>query len=173
MATASLSSISSLILTPLHPQQKLTYPTYISTKYPQLIRCKIASSPSRSSKSSSEPKNKKRIWKEGEFPALSENSIPGFPKTRTQIKNVKKKLDRKAKAKAWVNTVTESLSDLIFKKQWLQALEVPLSFSLSSDFYCHILSPVLLYSYVTQTFHFILLSTRVRFSTLGHGHGRG
>ncbi|XP_010672616.2 pentatricopeptide repeat-containing protein At3g06430, chloroplastic [Beta vulgaris subsp. vulgaris] len=124
MATASLSSISSLILTPLHPQQKLTYPTYISTKYPQLIRCKIASSPSRSSKSSFEPKNKKRIWKEGEFPALSENSIPGFPKTRTQIKNIKKKLDRKAKAKAWVNTVTESLSDLIFKKQWLQALEV-------------------------------------------------
>lgn len=76
----------------------------------------------------SETKNsnnkKKRIWKEGEFPAFSENSMPGFPMKRTQIKNVKKKLDRKAKAKAWVNTVTEALSDLILKKQWLQALQV-------------------------------------------------
>lgn len=52
------------------------------------------------------------------------DSIPGFPKRKTQIKNVKKKLDRKAKAKAWVNTVTEALSDLILKKQWLRALEV-------------------------------------------------
>lgn len=40
------------------------------------------------------------------------------------IKNVKKKMDRKNNAKAWANTVTESLSDLILKKQWLQALEV-------------------------------------------------
>ncbi|CAO2838376.1 unnamed protein product [Amaranthus hypochondriacus] len=83
----------------------------------------MASSPSRNS-NKSEPKNKKRIWKEGEFPVISENSIPGFPKRRTQIKNVKKKLDRKAKSTAWVNTVTETLSDLILKKQWLQALEV-------------------------------------------------
>lgn len=81
----------------------------------------MASSPSRNSRLS-EPK--KKIWKEGEFPAYSENSIPVFQKKRTQIKNVKKKLDRKAKAKAWVNTVTESLSDLILKKQWLQALQV-------------------------------------------------
>ncbi|XP_021756982.1 pentatricopeptide repeat-containing protein At3g06430, chloroplastic-like [Chenopodium quinoa] len=120
MATTSLSSISSLILTPLHPQQKPIYPTNLSTKYPTIIRCAIASSTSRNSRLS-EPKNKKKIWREGEFPAISQGSIP---KRRTQIKNVKKRLDRKAKAKAWVNTVTEALSDLILKKQWLQALQV-------------------------------------------------
>lgn len=127
MATlAPLSSVSSLILSPLLPQQDKHKPISSinhlanSTRHFTVIRSSLASSPSKSS----EPKNKKKVWKEGEFPAISENSIPGFPKRRTQIKNVKKKLDRKAKSKAWVNTVTESLSDLILKKQWLEALEV-------------------------------------------------
>ncbi|EEF43179.1 pentatricopeptide repeat-containing protein At3g06430, chloroplastic [Ricinus communis] len=63
---------------------------------------------------------KKKHWKQGEFPGFTETSPP----RRTPIKNIKKKLDRKNKAKAWVNTVTEALSDRILKKQWFQALEV-------------------------------------------------
>ncbi|KAL2922289.1 hypothetical protein RDABS01_013780 [Bienertia sinuspersici] len=124
MATASLSSVSSLILTPLNPREKPTFSSNLLAKQPTVIRCSMVSSTSRSSELSQPNNNKKRIWKEGEFPAFSENSIPAFSRKRTQIKNVKKKLDRKAKAKAWANTVTEALSDLILKKQWIQALEV-------------------------------------------------
>ncbi|KAL0927348.1 hypothetical protein M5K25_001512 [Dendrobium thyrsiflorum] len=65
---------------------------------------------------------KKRHWKEGEFPGVSESSIAGF--SRTPIKNVKKKIDDRAAAKAWACTVTEALSDRIQKKQWQEALEV-------------------------------------------------
>ncbi|TYI07197.1 hypothetical protein ES332_A10G210700v1 [Gossypium tomentosum] len=67
--------------------------------------------------------DKKRHWKEGEYPGLSHHSIPGSSK-KTPLKNLKKKLDRKNAAKAWVSTVTETLSDCILKKQWLQALQV-------------------------------------------------
>nr|POE69404.1 pentatricopeptide repeat-containing protein, chloroplastic [Quercus suber] len=67
---------------------------------------------------------KKKHWKQGEFPGFSETSVYGTSKRKTPLKNVKKKLDRKNNAKAWANTVTETLSELIQKKQWLQALQV-------------------------------------------------
>ncbi|KAM1742101.1 hypothetical protein ACFX12_012136 [Malus domestica] len=67
--------------------------------------------------------NRKKHWKQGEFPGVSETSIPAIY-IKPPLKNVKKKLDGKNNAKAWVNTVTEALSDAIDKKQWLQALEV-------------------------------------------------
>lgn len=105
-----------------------------------LIRC-ASSSPSttKSSSSSSYRKSaeqKKRHWKVGEYPGISDSSHNstrrfgngnGRP-PKTPIKNIKKKLDRKNEAKAWANTVTEALSHLIHTKQWLQALEVPYEF---------------------------------------------
>lgn len=66
---------------------------------------------------------KKRHWKQGEHPGVSESFSSGTSR-KTPIKNVKKKVDRKAKAKAWTNTVTETLSDCILNKQWLRALQV-------------------------------------------------
>ncbi|KAA8527981.1 hypothetical protein F0562_035150 [Nyssa sinensis] len=84
-----------------------------------VFRCAFASATC-SSTTSSVPK--KRHWKEGEYPGISETSIPPRSK-RIPIKNIKKKLDRKNNAKAWANTVTEALSDRIDKKQWLEALE--------------------------------------------------
>ncbi|THU55965.1 hypothetical protein C4D60_Mb11t12250 [Musa balbisiana] len=65
---------------------------------------------------------KKRHWKEGEFPGISESSVSRRP--RTPIKNLKKKADDRATAKAWACTVTEALADRIQKKQWQEALEV-------------------------------------------------
>ncbi|KAL3754156.1 hypothetical protein ACJRO7_001413 [Eucalyptus globulus] len=70
---------------------------------------------------------KKRHWKEGEYPGISENSRAAAAangRRRPPLKNVKKRLDRRSDAKAWVCTVTEALSDRILKKQWAQALEV-------------------------------------------------
>ncbi|XP_022761296.1 pentatricopeptide repeat-containing protein At3g06430, chloroplastic [Durio zibethinus] len=66
---------------------------------------------------------RQRHWKVGEYPGLSHSLIPGSSK-KAPLKNLKKKLDRKNNAKAWVCTVTETLSDCILKKQWLQALQV-------------------------------------------------
>ncbi|XP_016445743.2 pentatricopeptide repeat-containing protein At3g06430, chloroplastic [Nicotiana tabacum] len=66
---------------------------------------------------------KKKHWKQGEYPGFTEQT-GSHNKKRTPIKNIKKKLDRKNNATAWVNTVTEALSDHIDKKQWLQALQV-------------------------------------------------
>ncbi|WOL15768.1 hypothetical protein Cni_G24549 [Canna indica] len=66
---------------------------------------------------------KKRHWKEGEFPGVSE-SAASSRRPRTPIKNIKKKIDDRAAAKAWACTVTEALSDRIHKKQWREALEV-------------------------------------------------
>lgn len=80
----------------------------------------------------------RRHWKVGEYPPpapaphanrLSKNNRNTTPHPnptlpRVPIKNIKKKMDRKHNAKAWANTVTESLSDLILKKQWLRALDV-------------------------------------------------
>ncbi|XP_010914763.1 pentatricopeptide repeat-containing protein At3g06430, chloroplastic [Elaeis guineensis] len=68
------------------------------------------------------PPPKKRHWKEGEFPGVSEAAVSKPP--RTPIKNVKKKVDDRAAAKAWVSTVTEALAEKIQKKQWQEALEV-------------------------------------------------
>ncbi|KAG5555392.1 hypothetical protein RHGRI_012810 [Rhododendron griersonianum] len=98
-----------------------------------LIRC-ASSSPSttKSSSSRKSAEQKKRHWKVGEYPGISDSSNNstrrfgngnGRP-PKTPIKNIKKKLDRKNEAKAWANTVTEALSHLIHTKQWLQALEV-------------------------------------------------
>ncbi|GMH30917.1 hypothetical protein Nepgr_032760 [Nepenthes gracilis] len=121
MASASLSSVSSPFLSPISPSKTLTITALTTEPFiSKTIVCVISSSPS-SLRANSEPK--KRLWKEGEFPGISENSIPGTSK-RTPIKNVKKKIDRKGKAKAWASTVTEALSDLIQKKLWIQALEV-------------------------------------------------
>lgn len=68
------------------------------------------------------PPPKKRHWKEGEFPGVSEAGVSKPP--RTPIKNVKKKVDDRAAAKAWVSTVTEALAEKMQKKQWQEALEV-------------------------------------------------
>ncbi|KAL3508224.1 hypothetical protein ACH5RR_033606 [Cinchona calisaya] len=78
-----------------------------------------------SSSSSSTSPPKKRHWKQGEYPGLIQDlSTSEKKKSRTPIKNIKKKLDKKNNAKAWANTVTEALSDSIDKKQWLHALQV-------------------------------------------------
>ncbi|XP_042407913.1 pentatricopeptide repeat-containing protein At3g06430, chloroplastic-like [Zingiber officinale] len=76
--------------------------------------------PRSSAPASSPPK--KRHWKEGEFPGASES----FPSRRPRmpIKNIKKKMDDRAAAKAWVCTVTEALADRIQKRQWQEALKV-------------------------------------------------
>lgn len=108
MASMSLSFSSSLCSSRI-PQGKRIFRQRDAT----FVRCVLAAS------KSSSP-TKKRIWKEGEFPGITEPVNP----RRTPMKNVKKKLDRRSKANGWANTVTETLSDLIAKKQWIQALEV-------------------------------------------------
>lgn len=127
MASISFSFSSSLLPSPL-PHGK-TNNTKHGTQVPNIkvVNCSLTT---KTNSSSSVIAPKKRIWKEGEYPGISETSIPGYRSKRTPIKNVKKKLDRKAKAKAWVNTVAETLSDHVLKKQWIQALEVSV-FSLS------------------------------------------
>ncbi|XP_031271551.1 pentatricopeptide repeat-containing protein At3g06430, chloroplastic-like [Pistacia vera] len=122
MASISLSFSSSLLSSPLsHTQDKTKFTKKKSqvSNFKFVIQC---ASLAQTAKTDSSPK--KRLWKEGEYPGVSETSIPGYRSKKTPIKNVKKKLDRKAKAKAWVNTVTETLSDHILKKRWFQALEV-------------------------------------------------
>lgn len=74
---------------------------------------------------SSFEKKKKKHWKDGEFPAVSDASFSY--NSRPPLKNLKKKLDDRAEAKAWAPTVTETLSDKILHKQWQDALEVPIS----------------------------------------------
>lgn len=125
MASISLSFSSSLLL---HDSlsKNTTFSTNPRTQNPKsrLVRCAFAAPAKRAKPtSSSSSVAKKRHWKEGEFPGISQTFIPGNSK-KTPIKNLKKKLDRKNNAKAWANTVTEALSELIQKKQWLQALEV-------------------------------------------------
>ncbi|XP_020274854.1 pentatricopeptide repeat-containing protein At3g06430, chloroplastic [Asparagus officinalis] len=80
--------------------------------------------PKRSSPSPPQPPPatpRKKHWKEGEFPGVSEGALPS---RRGPIKNVKKKIEDRAEAKAWVPTVTETLADKIQRKQWQDALEV-------------------------------------------------
>jgi hypothetical protein len=109
MASVSLTFSSSIVPSPI-PQHKCNKTQH---KLPifRVIRCAVSPPPS---------VVKKKHWKQGEFPGFSET--PGT--RRKPIKNIKKKLDRKNDAKAWVSTVTEALSERIDKKQWLQALEV-------------------------------------------------
>ncbi|XP_027331743.1 pentatricopeptide repeat-containing protein At3g06430, chloroplastic-like isoform X1 [Abrus precatorius] len=120
MASISLSFSSSVVPSPI-PQDKSKITPYPTSQDPifRVTRFTISPPPSKNPSSSSLPK--KKHWKQGEFPGISETSLP----TRnTPIKNLKKKLDKKNNAKAWVNTVTETLSERVDKKQWLQALQV-------------------------------------------------
>ncbi|KAL3321493.1 hypothetical protein AABB24_039225, partial [Solanum stoloniferum] len=114
--SVSLSSSSSLFPSPLiHPAGGNVRRLFdFRRPLAAVISC-------RSSSSVAFPK--KKHWKQGEYPGFTEQS--GFKNNkRTPIKNIKKKLDRKSNAKAWVNTITEALSEYIEKKQWVQALEV-------------------------------------------------
>lgn len=67
---------------------------------------------------------KKKIWKQGEYPGDVSGSDRSKSSRRTPIKNIKKKMDRKKNLNAWVSTVTEALSDSIETKQWQRALQV-------------------------------------------------
>ncbi|XP_031098569.1 pentatricopeptide repeat-containing protein At3g06430, chloroplastic [Ipomoea triloba] len=114
----SLSFLSSLLPSPLSDSSSGAGAgaTRISTArhHPFFIRCATSSSAVVSPK--------KRHWKQGEFPAGIQTS--DSDRKRTPIKNIKKKLNKRSKAKAWANTVTEELSDCIHYKQWFQALQV-------------------------------------------------
>ncbi|KAG6664123.1 pentatricopeptide repeat-containing protein At3g06430, chloroplastic [Carya illinoinensis] len=128
MASISLSFSSSLLPLPHdHLNKNIISSINVKPQNPKSkpFRCAFAAPEKRTTnpKSSSSSVAKKRHWKEGEFPGFSETSTRGSGK-KTPIKNLKKKLDRKNNAKAWANTVTEALSELIQKKMWLQALEV-------------------------------------------------
>lgn len=68
--------------------------------------------------------NRKKHWKQGEFPGTIDTSFSSPAPRRSPIKNIKKKLDRKDEAKAWVPNVSEAFSDHVLNKQWLQALQV-------------------------------------------------
>ena len=131
-ASISLSFSSSLIPSPLLQDRNKSTSAIKHRDYNAsvcgVIRCAFASparrkSTSSSSSSSSPAVGKKKLWKQGEFPGTSEAFIEGRSR-KTPIKNIKKKLDRKNNVKAWANTAAEAMSDLVLKKQWLQALEV-------------------------------------------------
>ncbi|WVZ61588.1 hypothetical protein U9M48_011440 [Paspalum notatum var. saurae] len=64
----------------------------------------------------------KRHWKAGEFPGTAAGPESKAP--RAPLKNVKKRLDARAEAKAWACTVTEALADRINSKSWQEALQV-------------------------------------------------
>jgi len=68
------------------------------------------------------PPQEKRHWKAGEFPGTA--APPDSKASRTPLKNVKKRLDARADAKAWACTVTEALADCINSKSWQEALQV-------------------------------------------------
>ncbi|KAJ3681310.1 hypothetical protein LUZ60_015799 [Juncus effusus] len=73
----------------------------------------------------SKPQEKKKHWKAGEFPGVSEENFgTGTNRKGPLIKNVKKKMEIRERAKAWACTVTEALSDRIHAKDWIKALEV-------------------------------------------------
>lgn len=133
MASVSLTFSSSSIVPSPIPQHNKT--THNNPRKPHLpIFYAVSSSPSKTASASNSSVVKKKHWKQGEFPGVSETSLPSSTR-RKPIKNVKKKLDRKNNAKAWANTVTEALSECIDKKQWLQALEVLLYFSALKNHY--------------------------------------
>ncbi|XVF28125.1 hypothetical protein REPUB_Repub15cG0002000 [Reevesia pubescens] len=117
-SSMSLSFSSSLLSSPLPRSEKSNTKPHPSLSKSFFIPCAVAAAVP----SSVSDKKRQRHWKEGEYPGLSQHFIPGSSK-KTPLKNLKKKLDRKNNAKAWVCTVTETLSDCILKKQWLQALQ--------------------------------------------------
>lgn len=122
----SLSFSSSLRPSPLHPPLPCKNITlnFNSSSLQSLpgIRCALTSSSSSSATATSPSSSKKKHWKQGEHPGLILHQDSS--KRRTPIKNIAKKLERKKNASAWVNTVTEALSDAVDKKLWLRALEV-------------------------------------------------
>lgn len=124
-APFSLSFSSSLRPSPLHlplPCKNITLKFNSSSLQSLLvIRCALTSSSS-SATATSPSSSKKKHWKQGEHPGLILH--PDSSTRRTPIKNIAKKLERKKNASAWVNTVTEALSDAVDKKLWLRALEV-------------------------------------------------
>ncbi|KQJ89633.1 pentatricopeptide repeat-containing protein At3g06430, chloroplastic [Brachypodium distachyon] len=63
-----------------------------------------------------------RHWKAGEFP--ESQSGGSRSRSRTPIKNIRKRQDARSDAKAWAPTVTEALSDRIAAKNWPEALQV-------------------------------------------------
>uniref|UniRef100_A0A3B6HT22 Pentacotripeptide-repeat region of PRORP domain-containing protein n=2 Tax=Triticum aestivum TaxID=4565 RepID=A0A3B6HT22_WHEAT len=69
---------------------------------------------------------RQRHWRAGEFPAAAESQSQSGRRgrARTPIKNVQKRLDARADAKAWACTVTEALADRIAAKNWREALQV-------------------------------------------------
>ncbi|KAI7755421.1 hypothetical protein M8C21_027728, partial [Ambrosia artemisiifolia] len=91
-----------------HVQQRIIY---LSTSPRFQLRCAVAQQP-----------KKKKIWKQGEYPGDVSSTFDS--KRRTPIKNIKKKLDRKANLNPWVNTVTQALSQAIETKHWLTALQI-------------------------------------------------
>ncbi|WCJ23215.1 Tetratricopeptide repeat (TPR)-like superfamily protein [Euphorbia peplus] len=110
MAAASLSFSSSLI-----PHNTIKIKTHHHHHHHHRLKQAFIHS---AYSTSSAPR--KKHWKQGEFPGITQVSAP----KRSPIKNIKKKLDRKLNSTAWVCTVTETLSDSILKKQWLHALQV-------------------------------------------------
>lgn len=74
--------------------------------------------------SSGSSRNRQRHWKAGEFPGAAESQSQSGRTRRGPIKNVKKRLDARAEAKAWACTVTEALADRINAKNWQEALQV-------------------------------------------------
>ncbi|KAK4380163.1 hypothetical protein RND71_002025 [Anisodus tanguticus] len=79
------------------------------------FRCAIAATASSSSPVAFQ---RKKHWKEGEYPGFSEVSTSHLNNKKGRKTNIKKK-----SANPWVNTVPEALSDYIHKKQWQQALK--------------------------------------------------
>lgn len=67
---------------------------------------------------------KKKHWKEGEYPGFSEVSVSHLNNKKGRRIPINKKIDRKNTSIPWVNTVPEALSDCIDKNQWRQALQV-------------------------------------------------
>ncbi|XP_049413989.1 pentatricopeptide repeat-containing protein At3g06430, chloroplastic-like isoform X2 [Solanum stenotomum] len=67
---------------------------------------------------------KKKQWKEGEYPGFSEVSVSHLNNKKGRRTPINKKIHRKNTANPWVKSVPEALSDCIDKKQWQQALQV-------------------------------------------------
>lgn len=134
MASVSLTFSSSIAPSPI-PQSKFTRthnnPTRPKVSTFRITYCAISPPPSKTASNSS-PVVKKKHWKQGEFPGFSQSE--GSTR-RGPIKKLKQKIDRKNNAKAWVNTVTEALSERVDKKQWLQALEVDILASFAVKFH--------------------------------------
>ncbi|XP_047307950.1 pentatricopeptide repeat-containing protein At3g06430, chloroplastic-like [Impatiens glandulifera] len=152
MTTFSLSFLSSLVSSPLHQdiiKQKKKRPSNLAlTKpgtelpSPATVICSYSSSTSAAPSSPSSDHQRKRHWKAGEYnprPKTSEKKfIPkrtdthqirrqsGAAVRKTPINNINKKknLEVKHYPKAGACTVTDSLSDRIKKKQWIEALQV-------------------------------------------------